>query len=50
MSYLCITSWRLNKGYSTPDEQPPGDSILRVQNIVYSAMVIRLTLRSREWL
>ena len=25
MSYSCITSWRLNKGYSTADEQPPSD-------------------------
>ena len=25
MSYSCITSWRLNKGYSTTDKQPPCD-------------------------
>ena len=24
MSYSCITSWRLDQGYSNADEQPPG--------------------------
>ena len=25
MSYSCIMSWRLNKGYTTADEQPQYD-------------------------
>ena len=34
----------IEKNYSTADEQPQGDSILTVRNIVYSAMVTRLIL------
>ena len=44
MSYSCITSWRLDKGYSTADEQPPGDYILSNRNTTYSAVVISLIL------
>ena len=33
MSYSCITSWRLNKGYSTADKQLPdiiGDKLTKL--------------------
>ena len=33
-------SRRLNKGYSTADEQPPSDEILKVRKLIYSAMII----------
>ena len=41
MTYVCITSWRLNKGYSTADEQPPYMiKILKFLKLIINAFVI----------
>ena len=35
MTYSCITSWRLNKGSSTADEQPPYDYNFEISKMYY---------------
>ena len=34
MTYSCIASWRLNKGSSTADEQPPYDYNFEISKII----------------
>ena len=38
MSYSCITSWRLDEGYSTADEQPPVSE--RVESFNFLGLII----------
>ena len=40
MTSLCITSWTLNKGSSTADEQPPYDYNLKFRKFIISVIVI----------